>query len=57
MRSLNVSGNFCPRGAAYGKQEVTNPDQDRDFDRSDLRRRIAALPREDRPADPQGKDE
>jgi len=23
--NLNVSGNFCPRGAAYGKQEVTNP--------------------------------
>jgi CxxC motif-containing protein len=22
---LNVTGNFCPRGAAYGKQEVTNP--------------------------------
>jgi CxxC motif-containing protein len=22
---LNVSGNFCPRGAAYGKQEATNP--------------------------------
>ena len=22
---LNVSGNFCSRGAAYGKQEVTNP--------------------------------
>ncbi|MCR4562006.1 MAG: DUF1667 domain-containing protein [Bacilli bacterium] len=23
--NLNVTGNFCPRGAAYGKQEVTNP--------------------------------
>jgi CxxC motif-containing protein len=23
--NLNVIGNFCPRGAAYGKQEVTNP--------------------------------
>lgn len=23
--NLNVSGNFCPRGATYGKQEVTNP--------------------------------
>ncbi len=23
--SLNVTGNFCPRGAAYGKQEVSNP--------------------------------
>ncbi len=23
--SLNVSGNKCPRGAIYGKQEVTNP--------------------------------
>lgn len=23
--ALNVTGNFCPRGAAYGKQEVTNP--------------------------------
>lgn len=22
---LNVTGNFCPRGANYGKQEVTNP--------------------------------
>jgi CxxC motif-containing protein len=22
---LNVTGNFCPRGAVYGKQEVTNP--------------------------------
>jgi CxxC motif-containing protein len=22
---LNVTGNSCPRGAAYGKQEVTNP--------------------------------
>ena len=22
---LNVTGNKCPRGAAYGKQEVTNP--------------------------------
>ena len=22
---LNVKGNMCPRGAAYGKQEVTNP--------------------------------
>jgi|LAHS01.1.fsa_nt_gb CxxC motif-containing protein len=22
---LTVKGNFCPRGAAYGKQEVTNP--------------------------------
>jgi CxxC motif-containing protein len=22
---LNVTGNFCPRGEAYGKQEVTNP--------------------------------
>lgn len=22
---LNVTGNRCPRGAAYGKQEVTNP--------------------------------
>ena len=24
-KDLNVTGNFCPRGAAYGKQEVTNP--------------------------------
>jgi|SRR5574344_922941 CxxC motif-containing protein len=23
--NLVVKGNFCPRGAAYGKQEVTNP--------------------------------
>ena len=23
--NLNVSGNRCPRGAIYGKQEVTNP--------------------------------
>lgn len=23
--NLNVTGNFCPRGAAYGKQEVSNP--------------------------------
>ena len=23
--NLNVTGNKCPRGAAYGKQEVTNP--------------------------------
>lgn len=23
--NLNVTGNSCPRGAAYGKQEVTNP--------------------------------
>lgn len=23
--NLVVTGNFCPRGAAYGKQEVTNP--------------------------------
>jgi CxxC motif-containing protein len=23
--NLNVTGNFCPRGAAYGKQEATNP--------------------------------
>ncbi len=23
--SLNVTGNKCPRGAIYGKQEVTNP--------------------------------
>lgn len=23
--NLNVTGNTCPRGAAYGKQEVTNP--------------------------------
>ncbi len=22
---LNVTGNFCPRGAKYGKQEVSNP--------------------------------
>jgi CxxC motif-containing protein len=22
---LNVTGNSCPRGAVYGKQEVTNP--------------------------------
>jgi CxxC motif-containing protein len=22
---LNVTGNFCPRGIVYGKQEVTNP--------------------------------
>lgn len=22
---LNVTGNFCPRGIAYGKSEVTNP--------------------------------
>ena len=22
---LNVTGNFCPRGAAYAKQEVTDP--------------------------------
>lgn len=22
---LNVTGNKCPRGAVYGKQEVTNP--------------------------------
>lgn len=22
---VNVSGNTCPRGAAYGKKEVTNP--------------------------------
>ncbi len=22
---LNVSGNFCPRGEKYGKQEVSNP--------------------------------
>ena len=22
---LNVTGNTCPRGAAYGKQEVTDP--------------------------------
>jgi CxxC motif-containing protein len=22
---LNVTGNFCPRGAIYAKQEVTNP--------------------------------
>lgn len=22
---LNVTGNSCPRGAAYGKQEVTDP--------------------------------
>lgn len=22
---LNVTGNFCPRGAVYGKQEATNP--------------------------------
>ena len=22
---LNVTGNFCPRGAVYGKNEVTNP--------------------------------
>ena len=24
-KDLNVTGNFCPRGAVYGKQEVTNP--------------------------------
>jgi len=24
-KDLNVTGNFCVRGAAYGKQEVTNP--------------------------------
>ena len=23
--SLNVTGNFCPRGAAYGKEEVSHP--------------------------------
>ncbi|MBQ7994869.1 MAG: DUF1667 domain-containing protein [Bacilli bacterium] len=23
--NLKVTGNFCPRGEAYGKQEVTNP--------------------------------
>lgn len=23
--NFNVTGNLCPRGAAYGKQEVTNP--------------------------------
>lgn len=23
--ALNVTGNFCPRGVTYGKQEVTNP--------------------------------
>jgi len=22
---LNVTGNFCPRGAAYAKQEITDP--------------------------------
>lgn len=22
---LNVTGNFCPRGAKYGKEEVTSP--------------------------------
>ena len=24
-KDLNVTGNFCPRGEIYGKQEVTNP--------------------------------
>ncbi len=24
-QTLEVSGNFCPRGAEYGKNEVTNP--------------------------------
>lgn len=24
-KNLNVTGNFCPRGEVYGKQEVTNP--------------------------------
>lgn len=24
-KDLNVTGNFCPRGEVYGKQEVTNP--------------------------------
>lgn len=24
-KDLNVTGNFCPRGKAYGQQEVTNP--------------------------------
>lgn len=24
-KELNVTGNFCPRGKTYGKQEVTNP--------------------------------
>lgn len=23
--NLNVTGNFCPRGAKYGKEEISNP--------------------------------